>query len=52
MLFELVKTESGLTPSDKGLIAQPPSDLGLLESDIENWLAGKPSFFCPMKNCL
>jgi len=38
MLFELVKTNSGFAPADKGLTAQAPSEIGLLESDIEKWL--------------
>ena len=52
MLFELVKSESGFAPSDKGMIAQPPSDLGLLESDIEKWLADKPKLLLPNEELL
>jgi hypothetical protein len=52
MLFELVKSESGFTPSNKGMIALPPSDLGLLESDIEKWLATKPTLLLPNEELL
>ncbi len=52
MLFELVKSETGFTPSDKGMIAQPPSDLGLFESDIEKWLADKPKLLLPNEELL
>ena len=52
MLFEIVKTTSGFTPSDKGLVAQPPSEVGLLESDIERWLADKPRLLLPNEELL
>jgi hypothetical protein len=52
MLFELIKTKSGFTPSDKGMIAQSPSDLGLLEKDLENWLANKPWLLLPNEELL
>jgi hypothetical protein len=52
MLFELVKTDSGFAPADKGLIAQAPSEIGLLESDIEKWLADKPKLLLPNEELL
>ncbi len=52
MLFELVKTNVGFAPADKGLIAQAPSDIGLLESDIEKWLADKPKLLLPNEELL
>jgi len=52
MLFELIKSGSGFVPSDKGMIVQAPSELGLLESDIEKWLADKPKLLLPNEELL
>src|SRR4249920_3801399 len=52
MLFAIAKTDSGLTVSPKGLAMQPPSSIGLLESDIERWLADAPSLLLPNEQLL
>lgn len=52
MLFELQKGASGFSPSDDGLVVQAPSELGLLESDIEQWLANKPKLLLPNEELL
>lgn len=47
MLFEITKATNGFAISAKGLVMQPPSSIGLLESDIEGWLAGNPNLLLP-----
>jgi hypothetical protein len=52
MLFEIVKTDSGFEVSPKTLVTQPPSNIGLLERDIERWLADKPNLLLPNEQLL
>jgi hypothetical protein len=52
MLFELTKAPSGFTISPKGLVIQAPSNIGLVESDIEGWLADQPSLLLPNEQLL
>jgi|SRR5215211_4485602 len=52
MLFEITKATSGFAISQKGLVMQPPSSLGLLESDIERWLADQPNLLLPNEQLL
>jgi len=52
MLFEITKASSGFAISPKGLVMQPPSSIGLLESDIEGWLAGNPNLLLPNEQLL
>jgi hypothetical protein len=52
MLFEIVKTDAGFAVSPKGLVMQPPSNVGLLESDIERWLVDQPNLLLPNEQLL
>jgi RecB family endonuclease NucS len=52
MLFEIIKTPSGFAVSSSSLGAKPPSSVGLLERDIENWLANEPNLLLPNEQLL
>ena len=52
MLFEIRKIDSGFVVSPKGLVMQQPSNIGLLESDIERWLADAPNLLLPNEQLL
>jgi hypothetical protein len=47
MLFEITKVISGFVISTDGLAMQAPSSVGLIERDIEGWLADKPNLLLP-----
>jgi hypothetical protein len=52
MLFEIIKTESGFSITSTILGAKLPSSMGLLEHDIETWLAEKPDLLLPNEQLL
>jgi hypothetical protein len=52
MLFEITKVTSGFAISTNGLAMQAPSSVGLVERDIEGWLADKPNLLLPNEQLL
>src|SRR5260370_37163899 len=52
MLFEIIKTELGFSITSTILGAKLPSNMGLLEHDIETWLAEKPDLLLPNEQLL
>jgi hypothetical protein len=52
MLFSIDKVDLGFRVSGSGLVIQPPSSVGLLERDIERWLAEKPNLLLPNEQLL
>ena len=52
MLFGIEKEASGFVISPAGLVVQAPSSVGLLESDIERWLADQPNLLLPNEQLL
>lgn len=52
MLFEVTKGSGGFEISPKGLVMRPPSSMGLLERDIEGWLADHPNLLLPNEQLL
>jgi len=52
MLFPIQRSADGYTISSEGLSAVTPSGLGLLEKDIEHWLARHPEILLPGEQVL
>lgn len=52
MLFEIEKTGNGYSVSSRRLMPSSAADLGLLEKDIERWIATHPEVLLPNEQVL